>query len=179
MNYGMATRGVLLGLGVLALACSAGAQQPAPNYFSDLALSQPQMLRQDQTETLLADLGMPRLVDGLPAAAGLETMAFASETFLPIAVVSVPPPAPRKPKTALAIYQKMRDPKDAPAFEVKTANPIHYSGEMGAYYSHTSGRFGGDEFGNYIVGTAGTDKTQVTAGFSYQEFNGKPVRWSR
>ena len=46
-------------------------------------------------------------------------------------------------------------------------------GEVGFMYGHSSGKFGGDEFGTYIDGTVGNDKFQINAGASYQEWNGR------
>jgi hypothetical protein len=40
-------------------------------------------------------------------------------------------------------------------------------------YGHSSGKFGGDEFGTYIDGVVGNDKFQINAGASYQEWNGR------
>jgi len=51
--------------------------------------------------------------------------------------------------------------------------PYYYSVEVGFMYGHSSGKFGGDEFGTYIDGTVGNDKFQINAGASYQEWNGR------
>ena len=52
-------------------------------------------------------------------------------------------------------------------------NPVYYGGEVGVFYGHSSGKFGGDEFGTYIEGGVGNDKFQINAGASYQEWNGR------
>ena len=33
-------------------------------------------------------------------------------------------------------------------------NPVYYGGEVGVFYGHSSGKFGGDEFGTYIDNNA-------------------------
>jgi hypothetical protein len=43
----------------------------------------------------------------------------------------------------------------------------------GFFHGHSSGRFGGDEYGTYIEGGAGNDKFQINAGAAYQEWNGR------
>jgi hypothetical protein len=55
-------------------------------------------------------------------------------------------------------------------------NPVYYGGEVGVFYGHSSGKFGGDEFGTYIEGGVGNDKFQINAGASYQEWNGRVPR---
>lgn len=50
-------------------------------------------------------------------------------------------------------------------------DPIYCGGEVGVFYGHSSGKFGGDDFGSYLVGTVGNDKFQITAGASYDESN--------
>jgi len=34
-------------------------------------------------------------------------------------------------------------------------------GEIGFYYGHSSGKFGGDEFGSYITGGVGNEHMQI------------------
>jgi hypothetical protein len=69
------------------------------------------------------------------------------------------------------------DGKDSSA-EVMTlpVNPVYYGGEVGVFYGHSSGKFGGDEFGTYIEGGVGNDKFQINAGAAYQEWNGRVPR---
>jgi len=55
-------------------------------------------------------------------------------------------------------------------------NPVYYGGEVGGIYGHSSGKFGGDEFGTYIEGGVGNDKFQINAGASYQEWNRRALR---
>jgi hypothetical protein len=49
---------------------------------------------------------------------------------------------------------------------------IYSGGEVGFLYGHSSGKGGGDMWETYVVGTVGNDKFQITAGASYDEWNG-------
>jgi hypothetical protein len=71
-----------------------------------------------------------------------------------------------------------KDGKDSSA-EVMSLplNPVYYGGEVGFMYGHSSGKFGGDEFGTYIEGGVGNDKFQINARASYQEWNGRFPRF--
>jgi hypothetical protein len=72
------------------------------------------------------------------------------------------------------------DGKDSSAAIVNSPlNPISYGGEAGFRYGHASGKFGGDDFATYMLGTAGNDKFQITVGGGYEEFNGRLSRWGR
>jgi hypothetical protein len=53
-----------------------------------------------------------------------------------------------------------------------SANPVYYGGEVGFLYGRWSGKGGGDMWESYVVGTVGNDKFQITAGASYDEWNG-------
>jgi hypothetical protein len=49
---------------------------------------------------------------------------------------------------------------------------VYYGGEVGFLYGRWSGKGGGDMWETYVVGTVGNDKFQITAGASYDEWNG-------
>jgi len=83
----------------------------------------------------------------------------------PVALVSA---APAQKTNASSVSGK--DGKDSSA-EMMTSplNPVYYGGEVGVFYGHSSGKFGGDEFGTYIEGGVGNDKFQINVGASYEE----------
>ena len=56
-------------------------------------------------------------------------------------------------------------------------DPAYSSGEIGAYYGRSGGKYGSEVMGSYIVGTVGNDKFQITAGASYEEWSGRVPRW--
>jgi hypothetical protein len=49
---------------------------------------------------------------------------------------------------------------------------VYYGGEVGVLYGRWSGKGGGDMWETYVVGTVGNDKFQISAGASYDEWNG-------
>ncbi len=55
----------------------------------------------------------------------------------------------------------------------------YVTGEVGFMYGHSSGRFGGDYLGGYIFGEVGNDRIHISAGASYEEWNGRVPRWGR
>jgi len=46
-------------------------------------------------------------------------------------------------------------------------------------YGHSSGKFGGDYLQGYIFGEVGNDRIHISAGASYEEWNGRVPRWGR
>jgi hypothetical protein len=63
--------------------------------------------------------------------------------------------------------------KDLPTeMQSSSLDPLYYGGEVGVLYGRWSGKGGGDMWQTYIVGTVGNDKVQITAGASYDEWNG-------
>jgi hypothetical protein len=51
-------------------------------------------------------------------------------------------------------------------------NQVYYTGEVGFVYGQWSGKGSGDYAGSYIWGQAGNDKFQITAGASFENWNG-------
>ncbi len=65
------------------------------------------------------------------------------------------------------------DGKDLPNEILSSSgSPIYYGGEVGFLYGRWSGNGGGDMYETYITGTVGNDKFQITAGASYDDWNG-------
>jgi hypothetical protein len=55
----------------------------------------------------------------------------------------------------------------------------YVTGEVGFLYGHSSGKFGGDYWQGYIFGEVGNDRIHISAGASYEEWNGHVPRWGR
>ena len=170
----MIKRALLVGLGFLALCFPVAAQQTnRTNEFdaaAALALYRPEIFASVDSSLLVRDLPMLTFLDGrLPGSTALGRMGMAPVANLPVALVSA---APAQKTNASQVSGK--DGKDSSA-EVMTLplNPVYYGGEVGVFYGHSSGKFGGDEFGTYIEGGVGNDKFQINAGASYQEWNGR------
>ncbi|MEY2565193.1 MAG: hypothetical protein QOH88_3386 [Verrucomicrobiota bacterium] len=61
----------------------------------------------------------------------------------------------------------------------QAADPIRFGGEMGVLYGRSSGKYGREDFQTYIIGTVGTEKFSITAGFLHQESNGRGPYYRR
>src|SRR6516162_3429863 len=65
------------------------------------------------------------------------------------------------------------DGKDlAPETLNSPLNQVYVTGEVGFMYGQWSGKGSGDYVGSYIWGQAGNDKLQITAGGSFENWNG-------
>ena len=176
----MIKRALLVALGFLALCFPVAAQQTNRTDEFDaaaaLALYRPEIFATVDSAVLVRDLPMLTFLDGrLPGSTALGRMGTAPVMNLPVALVSA-----AKVRKGNAAQVSGKDGKDSSA-EVMTAPsaPYYYGGEVGFFYGHSSGKFGGDEFGTYIEGGVGNDKFQINAGAAYQEWNGRVPRRPR
>jgi hypothetical protein len=174
-------KGGLLGvLCVLSFCFSLEAQQVMDVSFSP-TLNQPEIFNTVDSLTLVKRLPILNFLDGtrLPVSSplgrmgraplNLDSIVYVTNVDLP--EITVSPAEGPDGKDFVA------DGKDLPS-DVKTAksSPIYYGGEMGVFYGHSSGKFGGDEFSSYLVGGVGDDKFTITAGAGYQESNNRIPR---
>ena len=167
----------LLVVGFLALCFPVAAQQTNRADEFDaaaaLALYRPEIFTSVDSSVLVRDLPMLTFLDGrLPGSTALGRMGTARLDLPSLAYVSA---APAQKTNVSRVSGK--DGKDSSA-EVMSApsSPYYWGGEVGVFYGHSSGKFGGDEFGTYIVGGVGNDKFQINAGAAYQEWNGRAPR---
>src|ERR1700732_5092492 len=163
----------LLVVGFLALCFPVAAQQNnRTNEFdaaAALALYRPEIFATVDSSLLVRDLPMLTFLDGrLPGSTALGRMGTARLDLPSLAYVS-----PAKVQKVNAAAAHRTDGKDSSA-EMMSApsSPYYWGGEVGVFYGHWSGKFGGDEFGTYIDGVVGNDKFQINAGAAYQEWNG-------
>ncbi len=165
-------RGLLGVLGVLGFCFSVGAQEILDVTFAP-TLNRPEIFRTVDSLTLVKRLPILNFLDGtrLPVSSPLGRMG---RTPLDLAYTNVEDAGEI---TEGPVYRTDgkdfgTDGKDSPA-DVKTAqsSPIYYGGELGLFYGHSSGKFGGDEFGSYLIGGVGDDKFTITVGAAYQESN--------
>jgi hypothetical protein len=171
MNWMMLKGTFLAGVGVFAISFSSFAQESF-EADSSLTFAQPEIFRTVDSSVLMQQLPVLTLLDGrLPLTTpmgrmGLLAVDLSSQTSLHVANIH---------RTSV---RADIDGKEAGSDVLMMRNiPIYYSGEVGAFYGHASGRFGGDDFGGYVFGTVGTDKFQVSGGASYEEFSGHIPRW--
>lgn len=81
---------------------------------------------------------------------------------LPHPAIAAPVPARRM---ALMTNDSSKEIAEE-SFPVKSH--YHVSGEMGAAYGFSTGKYGAESESGYIIGSVGNDKFQITAGSSYE-----------
>jgi len=97
--------------------------------------------------------------------------------LFPATLLSAAPPSAQGPSGGGVYGSDGKDlgtvGKDSPAEMLNSSlNPVYSGGEVGVLYGRWSGKGGGDMWQTYIEGTVGNDKFQITAGASYDEWNG-------
>jgi hypothetical protein len=153
-----------------------------------LSLYRPKILGAAESSLLLHNGSVPLWLDGPELSNGIVgpsygfasswvQLGFTSADFLPAAFLGgVQPPAqrPSAGRVHTAGGKNLEaDAKDSPDKMLSSsANPIYYGGEVGFLYGRWSGKGSGDMWETYVVGTVGNDKFQITAGASYDEWNG-------
>ena len=178
VNYGLMKRALLAVLGWLALSFPLAAQEPFDS-AATFIFYRPEIFTSVDSAALVRELPMTEFLDGrLPGSTALGRMGTAPVANFPMALVSA---EPRKKGTSVS--GPVRDPKDgkdyssAESLAAEKASLVWTGGEIGVFYGHSSGKFGGDEFGSYIVGGVGNEHLQINVGAGYQEFNGRVPRW--
>jgi hypothetical protein len=178
MNCNSMRRAILAGVGFVALCFSAVAQQPFDS-VSTFMLYRPEIFAPLDSSSLVAGLPMRTFLDGrLPGSTALGKMGTAPVGNFPMALASAEPR-----QKGNSVSGPVRDPKDGKDYSsteslaVEKASLAWTGGEIGFYYGHSSGKFGGDEFGSYIMGGVGNEHMQINVGAGYQEFNGRVPRW--
>ena len=92
------------------------------------------------------------------------------QSFLPFSPANETPRVSRPATSAKDSSDRLFDLR--PNFDYVT-------GEVGFLYGHSSGKFGGDYLQGYIFGEVGNDRIHISAGASYEEWNGRVPRWGR
>ena len=197
----MVKRALCVALGLLSAFLPAVAQQPhhstkreqlrsAGTSSAPLSLSlyRPKLWGAAERSLLLHNGSVPLWLDGPELSNGLAgssygfgsswvQLGFTSADFLPAAFLSgaQPPTQRSSPGRVHGTDGKDlgADGKDSPDGMVSSPlNPTYSGGEVGVLYGRWSGKGGGDMWQTYIEGTVGNDKFQITAGASYDEWNG-------
>jgi hypothetical protein len=137
---------------------------------------------------LLHNGSVPLWLDGAQASTGAidsgytfasqwVQMGFTSQNLFPAALLSADQPPVQRPSAGRVHASDGKDlgadGKDSPEEMLNSSlNPTYSGGEVGVLYGRWSGKGGGDMWETYMVGTVGNDKFQITAGASYDEWNG-------
>ena len=178
------TKRVVLGVAAfLSLCFSLGAEQPA----RALSLAQLNSLASQNSRpfffqpALFSRPGNPLLTDGAlgpTTFSNRETFSLATtfnlmgtpSSFLPATM------AMQSPSRSVPTSSKDKDSSDYPL----DLRPGYYvTGEVGFVYGRATGKFGGDYKEGYIIGEVGNDKIHITAGASYEDWNGRTPRLGR
>lgn len=135
-----------------------------------LALSQSNLGKVDGL-AMLRSLSMPALRDGqyFPGASASDGIGGAPLNSFPYAYTGA---TERQKYNASLRYRT----DTVPRIGDLRLNDGSAGGEVGVLYGRSSGKYGGDLFQSYIIGTAGNEHFQVTAGASYEEWTGRSPR---
>jgi len=153
-----------------------------------LSLYRPKISGAADSSLLLHNGSVPLWLDGTQVGNGIVNpgysfasqwvqLGFMSPDLLPPALLSAEQPPAQRPSAGRVHGSNGKDigadGKDSPDEMLSSSlNPIYYGGEVGFLYGRWSGKGGGDMWQSYVVGTVGDDKFQITAGASYDEWNG-------
>ena len=167
-------------LGSLSFYFSAAAQKK-PETGPALTLSPAEIFSTTSNSLLLHSLPVLNLLDGQrPQASsqggwlGMAPLALSPNASLGVAQVHK--------INAAAGYRtdgkdSETDGKDSLAEVISSFNRLYYGGEVGFLYGHSTGKFSGDLFQTYTLGTVGNDKFQITVGTEYEEWSGHGPRF--
>lgn len=159
----MRRQGFIWGIALIGFAFSLPAEETT-DASSTLALNQSDVFQRVDCYALIQALPLP-----------IQSTLFPTES-LSLGEMKKVSASPRRRSTARDAKDFV-DSKGVSARALVPSNPFYYGGEVGVFYGHATGKFGGDAFGGYAIGTVGNDKVQITAGSSYEEFDGRGVRF--
>jgi hypothetical protein len=113
---------------------------------------------------LINSLPVMTLLDGrhLPISSELGRMGTTPLTFAPLALAG---PTEMRKAAPSPVYVS-DDPVEAVTLR---RSQIYTSGEVGAFYGRSTGKYGAEEYGGYVIGELATDRFQIIAGASYRE----------
>jgi hypothetical protein len=112
------------------------------------------------------------------ASTGMIALDLFSSAYLPPVNAFGPVPINRGTTTANSRPGSLgTDAKDSPELMMSPPDHFYYGGEIGFMYGHWSGKGGGDMMESYMMGTAGNDHFQITAGAAFDQWNGNGARF--
>lgn len=164
----MVKRALCAVVGLFGLCLSLSAQQTSgPNLFS--ALNSNSLLLPSLALSDAESFSFPLVfawVAPEPAEPSVDLPAITVKGPHRIAAASVVAPA-EGPDVSKEVVKVRR-----PYFDYAT-------GEIGAFYGSSSGKFGREVESGYILGEVGNDKLQISAGVSYEHSTGRAPRFGR
>jgi len=179
------TKRVVLGVAAfLGLCLSLGAEQPA----RALSLAQLNSLAPQNSRSLLfqrnvfSRLGNPLLTDGAlgpTTFSNRETFSLATTFNLMGTPSSLLPATMAMESPSRSVPATSSKDKDSSDYPLDLRPGYYVTGEVGFVYGRATGKFGGDYKEGYIIGEVGNDKIHITAGASYEDWNGRTLRLGR
>jgi len=147
---------------------------------SSLSLSRPNVFSASNASLLFHNGPVRAWSDGAQLASetalaqiGMAPLGLFPVTYLAPSNVGLFPAT--KPSVASNSRSQMvaTDGKDLPGEMISSPlNQVYYTGEVGFVYGKWNGKSSGDYVGSYVWGQAGNDKFQITAGASFENWNG-------
>ena len=167
-------------LGVLSFCFSAAAQEK-PETGPALTLSRAEIFSTTSNSLLLQSQPVLSILDGqrLPLSSQMGWLGMAPFALSPNASLGT---TQVQQVNASARYRtdgkdSGTDGKDSLAQAIFSPDHLYYGGEVGFLYGHSTGKFSGDAFQTYTLGTVGNDKFQITVGTAYEEWSGSGPRF--
>ena len=185
VSYLMTKRGLLPVVGFLGLCFSLAAEQvygSPSGHGAPFTLAQLRSMAAANNGSVLLQPTLFNSLDnpvfGLPfsnrdvfsLATTFNLVGTAPQSFLPFSPAIESPRASRAATSAKDSSDRLFDLR--PNFDYVT-------GEVGFLYGRSSGKFGGEYKEGYIFGEVGNDRIHISAGASYEEWNGRVPRWGR
>ncbi len=158
-------------IGLIAAGLFTGQISRGSDFDPIFGFYRPELFANVDNTGLLRNLPVTEYLDGrLPGSTALGRMGTAPVGNFSTALASAEPR-----QNGNTVSGPVRDPKDgkdyssveAMAFE--KASLSWTGGEVGFMYGHASGKFGGDTFSSYILGSVGDDHLQINVGAGYEE----------
>jgi hypothetical protein len=173
VNCRVIKRGVLGLIGVIGLAGLSCQTVRAGDFDPVFGFYRPELFATVDGSTLLSDLPISQYLGGrLPGSTMLGRMGSGADENFSAALVSAEPQPRAKSKSVSGPVKDPKDGKEYSSVESMAAEKASLSwtgGEVGVMYGHASGKWGGDIFNSYIIGSVGNDHLQINVGAGYQE----------
>ena len=185
VNSPMNKRGLLPAVVFLGLCLSLAAQQASgspPGHGGTFTLAQLRGLAAANNGSVLLQPNLFNSLDnpvfGFPfsnrdvfsLATTFNLVGASPQSFLPFTPANETPRVSRPATSAKDSSDRLFDLR--PNFDYVT-------GEVGFLYGRSSGKFGGEYKEGYIFGEVGNERIHISAGASYEEWNGRVPRWGR
>jgi hypothetical protein len=185
VNSPMNKRGLLPVVVFLGLCFALAAQQASgspPGHGDTFTLAQLRNIAAASHDSVLLQPSLFNSLDnpvfGLPfsnrevfsLSTTFNLMGTVPRSFLPLSTAMESPRASLPPTST-------KDSSDR-LFDLRP-NFNYVTGEVGFMYGRSSGKFGGEYKEGYIFGEVGNERIHISAGASYEEWNGRVPRWGR